>query len=94
MDLENRAIKETTKIWNRIRSRKLPQAMQERGRNKLAELDAAAELLDLRFPPGNHLESLSGDRLGQHGIRINKQWRICFRWESGNAYEVEITDYH
>ena len=57
-------------------------------------LDAAQSLQDLRVPPGNRLEKLTGDREGQHGIRINDQWRICFRWRDGNAYDVEITDYH
>ncbi len=57
-------------------------------------LDAADSLQDLRVPPGNRLEKLSGDRDGQHSIRINNQWRICFRWEEGNANDVEVTDYH
>jgi toxin HigB-1 len=57
-------------------------------------LDAAEELTDLRVPPGNRLEQLKGDRQGQHPIRVNDQWRICFRWEAGNAYDVEIVDYH
>jgi len=57
-------------------------------------VDAAESLQDLRVPPGNRLKRLTGDREGQHSIRINDQWRICFRWREGNAYEVEITDYH
>ncbi|GAB4410311.1 MAG: hypothetical protein Kow00123_23910 [Anaerolineales bacterium] len=57
-------------------------------------IDAAGELQDLRVPPGNRLEKLSGDRAGQYSIRINDQWRICFRWRDGDAYDVEITDYH
>jgi len=57
-------------------------------------LDAAERLDDLKIPPGNRLEKLSGDRQGQHSIRINDQWRICFRWHQGDAYDVEITDYH
>ena len=61
---------------------------------KLRMLDAAAELGDLRVPPGNRLEKLAGNRAGQHSIRINDQWRICFRWRDGDAYEVEIADYH
>ena len=61
---------------------------------KLRQLDAAAELRDLVSPPGNRLEALRGDRQGQHSIRINDQWRICFVWKSSDAYEVEITDYH
>lgn len=61
---------------------------------KLTALNAAPSLNTLRVPPGNRLEALSGDRDGQHGIRINDQWRICFRWQEGNAYDVEIADYH
>jgi proteic killer suppression protein len=61
---------------------------------KLALLDAAEKLGDLRAPPGNHLEKLSGDREGQHSIRINDRWRICFRWRDGDAVDVEIADYH
>jgi proteic killer suppression protein len=61
---------------------------------KLGLVDAAEQLEDLRIPPGNRLEKLKGDRAGQHGIRINDQWRICFRWKDGNAFEVEIVDYH
>jgi proteic killer suppression protein len=57
-------------------------------------LDAAADLNDLRVPPGNRLERLRGDRAGQHSIRVNDRWRICFRWRSGDAYDVEIVDYH
>ena len=68
--------------------------MQRRAHRKLLLIDAAAGLNDLRVPPGNHLERLSGDRTGQHSIRINDQWRICFRWERGDAYDVEIADYH
>jgi proteic killer suppression protein len=65
-----------------------------RALRKLLLLDAADSLDDLRIPPGNRLERLSGRRAGQHSIRINDQWRICFRWSRGDAYEVEITDYH
>ncbi len=61
---------------------------------KLVAIDAAERLDDLRVPPGNRLEKLHGDRAGQHSIRANDQWRICFRWQEGNAYEVEIVDYH
>ena len=61
---------------------------------KLAQLDWSTLLDDLKVPPGNHLEALKGDRLGQHSIRINDQWRICFRWDDGHAYDVEIVDYH
>jgi toxin HigB-1 len=61
---------------------------------KLRQLDAAGDLRDLNSPPGNRLEALRGDRQGQFSIRVNDQWRICFRWQNGDAYEVEITDYH
>ena len=61
---------------------------------KLVALDAAEQLEDLRVPPGNRLEKLRGDRAGQHSIRVNDQWRICFLWKDGNAYDVEIVDYH
>ena len=85
---------ETEKIFNRLVSRKLPQNIQYLARRKLVILDAATELNTLRVPPGNRLEALKGDRKGQHGIRINEQWRICFRWKAGDAYDVEIADYH
>jgi proteic killer suppression protein len=61
---------------------------------KLAMLDAAEKLEDLRMPPGNHLEALKGRRAGQHSIRVNEQWRLCFRWENGHSHDVEIVDYH
>jgi len=68
--------------------------IQRVARKKLLVLDAAPELNDLQVPPGNRLEALKGDRRGQHSIRKNNQWRICFRWSAGDAYDVEITDYH
>jgi proteic killer suppression protein len=68
-------------------------ALERQARRKLLLLDAAASLEDLRIPPGNRLEALAGDRKGQHSIRINDQWRICFRWNDG-AHDVEIVDYH
>lgn len=86
--------KETEKIHNRRFSNKLPQNIQHIARKKLIILDASTELNDLRTPPGNRLETLKGDRKGQHSIRINDQWRICFEWKAGDTYEVEITDYH
>jgi len=86
--------KETEKIFNRYLSRKLPQNIQNIARKRLIILDAATEIDDLRLPPGNKLEALKGDRRGQHSIRINDQWRICFKWKDGNSYDVEITDYH
>ncbi|OQY32047.1 MAG: plasmid maintenance system killer family protein [Anaerolineaceae bacterium 4572_5.1] len=88
------ADKEAEKIFNRQRSRKLPESIQRKSRMKLEILDAAEAVGDLRIPPGNRLEKLSGDREGQHSIRINQQWRICFLWDNGDAYEVEIVDYH
>ena len=86
--------KESEEIFNRQLSGKLPQNIQRVARKKLVILDAALELNDLRIPPGNRLEALKGDRKGQHSIRINDQWRVCFRWSDGDVYDVEITDYH
>ncbi|MDZ7832829.1 MAG: type II toxin-antitoxin system RelE/ParE family toxin [Desulfobacterales bacterium] len=86
--------KEAEKIFNRQFSAKLPKNIQGIARKKLVILDAAVDLNDLRVPPGNRLEALRGNRKGQHSIRINDQWRICFKWRNGSAYEVEITDYH
>ena len=86
--------KETEKIFNRQLSGKLPQNIQPNARKKLLILNAAPESNDLRIPPGNRLEALKGNRKGQHSIRINTQWRICFKWSDGDAYDVEITDYH
>lgn len=75
-------------------TRKLPQDMQRSALKKLRQLDAAAAIDDLRIPPGNRLEALKGNRTGQYSMRINDQWRICFRFEAGDAFEVEIVDYH
>ena len=86
--------KETQKIFGRSFSKKLPQNIQAKARQKLVLLDAAVELADLRIPPGNRLEELIDDRKGQHSIRINNQWRICFVWKAGDAYDAEIVDYH
>ena len=86
--------KESEEIFNRQLSGKLPQNIQRVARKKLVILDAALELNDLRIPPGNRLEALKGDRKGQHSIRINDQWRVCFKWSDGDVYDVEITDYH
>jgi len=85
---------ETEKVFLRERSRRLPPGVQRRAHRKLLLIDAAEGLNDLRVPPGNHLERLSGNRGGQQSIRINNQWCVCFRWERGDAYDVEITDYH
>jgi toxin HigB-1 len=72
----------------------LPVNIQRIALRKLLLLDAAEKIEDLRIPPGNRLEKLFGNRIGQHSIRINDQWRICFRWSEGDAYDVEIVDYH
>ena len=88
------ASKETQKLFNSIHSKKLPTEIQRIARRKLNILDATEALSDLRVPPSNHLEKLSGNRSGQHSIRINNQWRICFTWREGDAYNVEIVDYH
>jgi len=88
------ASKETEKLFNREISRKFQPGIQLIARRKLEILDATEVLQDLRIPPSNHLEKLSGDRKGQYSIRINKQWRICFEWRDGDAYNVEIVDYH
>ena len=85
---------ETKKVWQEERSRRLPQDIQQRALNKLAMLSQASDINDLRVPPSNRLEVLSGDRKGQYSIRINQQWRICFRWEAGSAWDVGIVDYH
>jgi proteic killer suppression protein len=85
---------ETEKIFNRERSRKLPHEIQQAALRKLRMINRSSTLNDLRVPPGNQLEKLRGERLGQHSIRINDQWRICFVWENGDAYDVEIVDYH
>ena len=85
--------KETEKLFRRKLTRKFPDDTKRTASRKLKVLNAAMELSQLRTPVGNRLEALSGDRKGQHSIRINKQWRICFRWEGGNAYAVEIVDY-
>lgn len=74
--------------------KQLPANLRERAKMRLDRIDAAVELNDLRVPPSHNLEALSGDRLGQYSIRINKQFRVCFKWKGGNAFEVEITDYH
>lgn len=86
--------RETEKIYNGNFSSKLPQSIQRIAARKLDYLDAAADLDDLRSPPGNRLEALKDDRVGQQSIRINDQWRICFVWHDNSASEVEIVDYH
>lgn len=86
--------KETEKIWNQVYSKKLPRNIQSIGLRKLIILHKAKDLNDLRVSPGNRLELLSGNREGQHSIRINNQWRICFHWNQGQIIDVEIVDYH
>lgn len=85
---------ETERIWNRDRSRKLPPDLQQRAMRRLTLIDSAIGLDDLGNLPGNRLHALKDDRAGQHSIAINMQWRICFVWKDGDAYDVEITDYH
>ena len=85
---------EARKIFEGTVSKKLPAAIQKTARRKLIYLDDAEDLRDLLAPPGNRLEALHGDRVGQYSIRINDQYRICFRWERGKAKDVEIVDYH
>jgi proteic killer suppression protein len=86
--------KETESIFARQFSKKFPASLLTLAWRKLAILDVAESLGDLRVPPGNRLEKLTGKRLEQYSIRINDQWRICFQWRAGNAHEVEITDHH
>jgi proteic killer suppression protein len=86
--------RETELVWNGEFSRRLPPSIQEPALTKLRLLNAAVRLENLAAVPGNRLESLNGERKGQHSIRINRQWRICFRWDNGSAKEVEIVDYH
>jgi len=86
--------RDTRRLYERQSSPRLPQAIQRVALRKLWVLDAAMDLGELRVPPGNRLEALSGGREGQHSIRINQQWRICFRWHEGHVFDVEIVDYH
>ena len=88
------ASKQTEKVFLRQSVLKLSRDLQRMALRKLLILDAAERLDDLRVPPGNQLEKLGGNRQGQYSIRINDQWRICFRWQAGDAYDVEIADYH
>lgn len=83
---------ETERLHRRQRSRRF-RAIEQVARRKLRQIDSATELRDLAAPPGNRLEPLHGDRKGQHSVHINDQWRVCFTWRDGNAYEVEIVDY-
>ena len=92
--IESFASDETEKIFRGKTSTKLPKDIQRTARRKLLYLDDAEDLQDLLAPPGNRLEKLKGDRAGQHSIRINDQWRICFKWSDNKAQNVEIVDYH
>ena len=92
--IQNFKDKETQKIFEPQRSRKLPSEIQQVALRKLRMLNRAETLQDLRVPPGNRLERLTGNIEGQYSIRINNQWRICFKWEEGDAIDVEIVDYH
>lgn len=88
------AHKATQQLFERKSPRKIPADIQRVALRKLLQIHAATDLEFLRVPPGNRLESLKGNRKGQYSIRINDQWRICFRWRQGDAYDVEIVDYH
>jgi toxin HigB-1 len=92
--IEDFADTEAEKVFRGIVSKKLPRDIQKTARRKLLYLHDAENFQDLLAPPGNRLEKLHGDRAGQHSIRINDQWRICFEWYQGRATEVEIVDYH
>jgi proteic killer suppression protein len=85
---------QTERLFERQPVKKWAQPLRRAALRKLVMLDAAQALDDLRVPPGNRLEKLAGNRAGQYSIRINDQWRVCFEWSDGDAYEVEITDYH
>ena len=92
--MKSSSSKETEKLFNRRFSRKIPPSIHQIARRKLEMLDAAGALQDLRIPPSNRLEKLSGDRKGRYSIRINVRWRICFEWPDNDVYNVEIVDYH
>ncbi|TXJ06276.1 MAG: type II toxin-antitoxin system RelE/ParE family toxin [Acinetobacter sp.] len=92
--IQSFADKSTAAIFVGLHARKIPADINVRARSKLLALHSAIHIEDLRKPPSNHLEQLIGDRNGQHSIRINKRWHICFAWIEGNAYDVEIVDYH
>ncbi len=88
------ACRKTERLWHRQSDHSLPPQIERVALRKLTQLDRSRGLIDLRLPPGNRLEALKGGRRGQHSIRVNDQWRICFRWQDSNAYAVEIVDYH
>ena len=86
--------KEAELIWNMQTSKRIPPQLQRNVRKKLVMIDAAVSINDLRVPPANHLEKLSGDREGQYSIRVNSAWRVCFKWNDGNVEIVDVVDYH
>ncbi|QTG75179.1 type II toxin-antitoxin system RelE/ParE family toxin [Trueperella pecoris] len=86
--------KDTERIWHGQYAKRIDRAVQRAALRKLEHIDAAKDVEDLRIPPGNRLERLVGDRRGQHSIRVNAQWRICFVWKEGGADDVELVDYH
>jgi toxin HigB-1 len=88
------ACRKTERLWQRWTDHGLPPQIERVALRKLTQLYRSRELRDLMLPPGNRLEALKGDRAGQHSIRVNDQWRICFRWHEGSACDVEIVDYH
>jgi proteic killer suppression protein len=92
--IQSFACAETERLFRDEAARRLPTQIQRVARRKLLLLHQARNLNDLRVPYGNHLEALKDDRAGQHSIRVNDQWRLCFRWRDGDAYDVEIVDYH
>lgn len=92
--IESFANAESERLFLTGKSRRLPPDILKRALMRLVQLPAATDVEDLRLPPSNRLEALSGDRVGRWSIRINDQWRLCFRFEAGHAYDVEIVDYH
>jgi proteic killer suppression protein len=88
------ACRKTERLWNRRRDHGLPPQIESVALRKLTQIHRSQELRDLQVPPGNRLEALKGDRAGQYSIRINDQWRICFRWPGEDVYDVAIVDYH
>lgn len=92
--IQSFADKPTEALWLGSRPPELPPSIHKVALRKLTQLEAASTLDELRFPPGNRLEALKGDRKGRHSIRVNDQYRVCFRWIAPNSHDVEITDYH
>ncbi len=92
--IDSFACRKTERLWLRQSDHGLPPQIERVALRKLTQLDRSRELRDMRLPPGNRLEVLKGDRKGLQSIRVNDQWRICFRWHDGDAYDVEIVDYH